>query len=190
MRDQLELEQVFIPITKNIAIDKRNKNIVIKPYGIQIILGSEHEHITQIDVEGIRNIFEISGHAIDEKSGRLVPTLHHRDRVKGILVAGRPQPGSNDFITLRLPKNKLLLINNNVILPNGLNLKIYVPYSRPDVNNSMKTVLVIFSEDIIVDKIIKEVFEKIYTITRNDGKVKEKVKKDIKGELYGYYALV
>lgn len=165
---------VFIPITNSITID------------VKITIGGS-DHITNIDERGIHNVLVITGYAVDEKNGRLVPTLDPCDYVKGILVAGTPQQAqSNDFLTLKLPANKLYLIRKKGNISDDL--KIYIPYSSPDARNSMKTKPVSISDDTIVNNIIKEVFDKIYNITQKEKVKIEKVKEDIK-ELFSYYAL-
>jgi hypothetical protein len=195
------MEYVFIPIINSIGtkitIENNNgkKTIKIIDPNIEIPMNSSG-HITSIDDRGkIRNVLVITNYAVDENSGKLIPTLDPCDYVKGILVAvnGQLQPQSilkssqSILLKLKLQTSKLYILRKGEI-PNELTVNIFIdrPPSSDTINTKFKTI------NDNLDKVY-DFFNKIYQIDKfnqEKGKkdIEEKVKKDIQ-ELFNYYAL-
>ncbi|QIW24506.1 hypothetical protein EWF20_10360 [Sulfolobus sp. S-194] len=199
MNEKQEPEYVFIPIIKNVEINESNNGIIIKiGSNVKEIPIAKSNHITNIDDKGnIRNVLVITGYAVDETTGLLVPTLDPCDYVKGILVAsnisqsnkdeqqktGQPTQQNNqlaDFLKIKLPVDKLYIIRKSNISKGEL--VIYIPYKTTlDPNRVIETKSVrIDDNDKTVDKIYN-VLSKIYQ--------KSNIKKEDIKDLFNYFTL-
>ena len=181
-------EYVFIPIINNIGnsikITNANKSggKTIKINGQDIeISKNPSDHRTYIDKGGnIRNILVITNYAVDENSGKLIPTLDPCDYVKGILVAVNDQPQST--LKLKLPTSKLYILRKGEI-PNELTVNIFIDSCHSsNIINITNTKFKTINDNL--DNVYN-FFNEIYQIDKSN---QEKVKKDIQ-ELFNYYAL-
>ena len=198
-------EYVFIPIINTIGtkiiIENNNgkKTIKINDPNIEIPMNSSG-HITSIDDRGkIRNVLVITNYAVDENSGKLIPTLDPCDYVKGILVAvnGQLQPQSilkssqSILLKLKLQTSKLYILRKGEI-PNELTeLTVNVFIDNSPSSNTINTKFMTINNKNLDN--VYNFFNEIYQIDQSKqekGKkdIEEKVKKDIQ-ELFNYYAL-
>lgn len=170
-------EYVFMPVIKDInKVDSK-------------ITRNQSGHLTSIDNKGIHNVLVLTGYAVDENSGMLVPTLDPCDYVKGILVAVQPpnNPQSNNFsiLKLKLQPNKLYILRKSNLPQNEIIINIL--YKNEYTNTVLRTKFVSLD-----DSSVKDVFDFLKNINilagQNQQINEEKLKKDIK-ELFNYYAI-
>ncbi|BFI76514.1 type III-B CRISPR system CMR subunit Cmr7 [Sulfurisphaera ohwakuensis] len=180
-------EYVFIPVIKDINSIINNNNLIINGLTIPI---NRSGHITSIDNKGIHNVLVLTGYAVDEKSGILVPTLDPCDYVKGILVAGQPsnpqpnQPNNFSILKLKLQSNKLYILRKSNLPQNGIVVNII--YKNEHTNTELRTRFVAIGDSSIDD--ILNTLKQLNLIGQNQQIDEGKLKKDIK-ELFNYYAV-
>jgi hypothetical protein len=185
-------EQVFLPITN--SIPSVNNNQITIGSSVSIEYNQSGQHVSQIDDKGLHNILVLTGYAIDENTGELVPTFDPCDYVKGILISGRILEG-NPFKIIKIigiPSNKLYIIRKKDVHGN-------ITFSFPIKINQLSTGT--YQVDLgnkvtsfeslngdVATKIVNEVLAKIYNLNLNDEQQKNKLRGDVQ-EIFNYYSI-
>jgi len=183
-------EQVFLPITK--SIPSVNNNQIIIGSSVSIEYNQNGQHVSQIDDKGLHNILVLTGYAIDESTGELVPTFDPCDYVKGILISGKILEG-NPFKIIKIigiPSNKLYIIRKKDVHGN-------ITFSLPIKINQLSTgtYQVDLGDKVTSFKslgqgdakdIVDKVLAKIYSL--NDEQQKKKLYRDVQ-EIFNYYSI-
>ncbi|MCH4816206.1 MAG: type III-B CRISPR system CMR subunit Cmr7 [Saccharolobus sp.] len=166
-------EYVFIPVIKNIGT-------IINNLGISI---NKNGHITSIDNKGIHNVLVLTGYAVDETSGILVPTLDPCDYVKGILVSAPNQQNNFSSLKLKIQPNKLYILRKSNLPRNEIIVKIL--YKNEHITTVLRTRFVAIDHS-SVDDVFNTLKSKLTVQNQqiDDGRLK----KDIE-EIFNYYAV-
>jgi len=182
-------EQVFLPITK--SIPSVNNNQIIIGSSVSIEYNQNGQHVSQIDDKGLHNILVLTGYAIDESTGELVPTFDPCDYVKGILISGKILEG-NPFKIIKIigiPSNKLYIIrkkdvhgNINFSLPIKINQLSAGTY-QVDLGNKVTSFESLNGDE--ATKIVNDVLAKIYKLSEQQ---KNKLYRDVE-EIFNYYSI-
>jgi len=182
-------EQVFLPITKYISPD--NNNQITIGSSVSIEYNQNGQHVSQIDDKGLHNILVLTGYAIDESTGELVPTFDPCDYVKGILISGKILEG-NPFKIIKIigiPSNKLYIIrkkdvhgNINFSLPIKINQLSAGTY-QVDLGNKVTSFESLNGDE--ATKIVNDVLAKIYKLSEQQ---KKKLYRDVE-EIFNYYSI-
>ena len=182
-------EQVFLPITK--SIPSVNNNQIIIGSSVSIEYNQNGQHVSQIDDKGLHNILVLTGYAIDESTGELVPTFDPCDYVKGILISGKILEG-NPFKIIKIigiPSNKLYIIRKkdvhekiNFSLPIKINQLSAGTY-QVDLGNKVTSFESLNGDE--ATKIVNDVLAKIYKLSEQQ---KNKLYRDVE-EIFNYYSI-
>jgi hypothetical protein len=196
-----EKEQVFLPITKFISPDKNDNTQITIGSSVSIKYNQGGQHVSQIDDKGLHNILVLTGYAIDESTGELVPTFDPCDYVKGILISGSISRG-NSFKIISIPSNKLYIIRKNDV-PETITFSLPIK----NLNNQQDTgAYQVDLRDKVTsfksldrgeaEKIVNDVLAKIYKLDDEQQKKKEQKEKDQKDklsrdvqEIFTYYSI-
>jgi len=190
-------EQVFLPITKSIPIvDDKNNQIKI---GSSVsIKYNQNGHISQIDDNGLHNILVLTGYAIDESTGELVPTFDPCDYVKGILISGSILGGQH-FEIKGIPSNKLYIIRKKDV-PETITFSLPIKINQQgtgiyQVDLEKKVTSFESLDEGDARTIVDNVLAKIYKLD-DEQKKKEQKEKDLKekliedvAEIFNYYSI-
>jgi hypothetical protein len=181
-------EQVFLPITN--SIPSVNNNQIIIGSSVSIEYNQNGQHVSQIDDKGLHNILVLTGYAIDESTGELVPTFDPCDYVKGILISGKISRG-NHFKIIGIPSNKLYIIRKKDV--HG-NITFSLPIKNLNNQSSPGTYQVDLGDKVtsfksldqkVAEKIVDDVLAKIYSLNK---KQKERLSRDVE-EIFNYYSI-
>jgi len=193
-----EKEQVFLPITKYISLENNNQIIIGSNVSSSVLIEyNQNGHVSQIDDKGLHNILVLTGYAIDESTGELVPTFDPCDYVKGILISGSISRG-NPFKIKDIPSNKLYIIRKKNVPEN-------ITFSLPikNFNNPSPGTYQVDLRDKVTsfesldggeaENIVNNVLSKIYNLDLNDEQQKkkdqkDKLRRDVQ-EIFNYYSI-
>jgi hypothetical protein len=195
-----EKEQVFLPITKYISLENNNQIIIGSNVSSSVLIEyNQNGHVSQIDDKGLHNILVLTGYAIDESTGELVPTFDPCDYVKGILISGSISRG-NPFKIKDIPSNKLYIIRKKNV-PENITFSLPIKINQPstgtyqvDLGNKVTSFESLKGNE--AKTIVDNVLAKIYSL--NDDKQeekeqkkkeqKEKLRRDVQ-EIFNYYSI-
>ncbi|AAK42176.1 CRISPR system CMR subunit Cmr7A [Saccharolobus solfataricus] len=182
-------EQVFLPITNSISSEDNNQIKIGSSVSIEY--NQNGQHVSQIDDKGLHNILVLTGYAIDESTGELVPTFDPCDYVKGILISGKILKG-NHFKIIGIPSNKLYIIRKKDVHGN-------ITFSLPIKNFNTGTYQVDLRDKVtsfvsldrdvaktIVDNVLAKIYAKIYNSLNKEQK--DKLYRDVE-EIFNYYSI-